>query len=313
MGKLFDPAITERKGEAMTRAPAQIDVRLLRDDDVAAVEEMSSRALDEVDHQFGLAVQERDQARIDMARLRIRHLAETDPEGSVVAERDGEIVGVGLALRRGSLWFLSLMAVHGDLQGTGIGRRLIDATLEYGKDCPLGMICASPDPRALRRYGRAGFALHAGFEAAGRPDRAELPGSLGVREGDWERDAELVQTLAAECRGEPYGPDLDFARRRGMRLLVRDGSAPQDRAMGLLRGNHVAAIAGASDDSARRLLWAALAETAGVATASYLGGNQQWAIEVALAARLRLKPIDTLGIGGMAAPPTPYLPSGVFG
>ena len=83
--------------------------------------------------------------------------------------------------------------------------------------------------------------------------------------------------------------------------------------MGLLRGNHVAAIAGASDDAARRLLWAALAETAGVATVSYLGGNQQWAIEVALAARLRLKPIDTLGIRGVAAPPTPYLPSGVFG
>ncbi len=78
--------------------------------------------------------------------------------------------------------------------------------------------------------------------------------------------------------------------------------------MGLLRGDHVAMIAGASDDSARRLLWAALAETAGVASVSYLGGNQQWAIEVALAARLRLKPVDTLCVRGMAAP-APYLPS----
>jgi predicted N-acetyltransferase YhbS len=295
-----------------TGSPVAVDIRLLRDDDVAAVEEMSSRALDDVDREFGLTLEERDETRIASAQMRIRHLAKTDPEGSVVAERDGEIVGVGLALRRGSLWFLSLMAVRGDVQGTGIGRRLMDATLEYGKDCPVGMICASPDPRALRRYGRAGFALHAGYVAEGVADRAELPGGLGVREGDWDRDEDLVQTLVAERRGEPYGPDLDFARRRGLRLLIRDGATPSDRAMGLLRGNHVTALAGASDEAASRLLWAALAETPGVATLSYLLGNQQWAIDIALAARLALKPLDTLGIRGMA-PPTPYLPSGVFG
>ncbi len=294
-------------------ATAQIDVRLLRDDDVAAVEEMSSRALEDVDREYGLPVEKRDDARIANAQLRIRHLAGTDPEGSVVAERDGEIVGVGLALRRGSLWFLSLMAVRGDLQGTGIGRRLMDATLAYGKDCPLGMICASPDPRALRRYGRGGFALHPAYMAEGTPDRSELPSGLGVREGDWARDADLVQTLVAEGRGEPYGPDLDFARRRGMRLLVLDGSSPNDRAMGLLRGNHVTAVAGACEEAAGRLLWAALAEASGPASVSYLTGNQQWAIEIALGARLRLKLIDTLAIRGMAAPPTPYLPSGVFG
>ena len=83
--------------------------------------------------------------------------------------------------------------------------------------------------------------------------------------------------------------------------------------MGLLRGGRVAAIAGASEQAASRLLWAALAEATGAATLSYLVGNQQWAIEVALAARLPLRPIDILGIRGMAAPPTPYLPSGVFG
>jgi predicted N-acetyltransferase YhbS len=175
-----------------TRLEAQIDVRLLRDDDVVEAEEMSARALAEVDLKFGLTIEERDATRIAGAQERIRHLARTDPEGSVVAERDGEIVGVGLALRRGSLWFLSLMAVRGDVQGTGIGRRLMDATVDYGKGCATGMICASPDPRALRRYGRAGFALHAGYEAEGTADRAELPSGLGVREGDWDRDADLV-------------------------------------------------------------------------------------------------------------------------
>jgi predicted N-acetyltransferase YhbS len=285
----------------------------LRDEDVAASEQMSSRALEEIDLQFGLAVEPRDEARIAGGQMRIRHLASTDPEGSVVAERGGEIVGIGLALRRGSLWFLSLMAVRGDVQGGGIGRRLMDATLEYGKHCALGMICASPDPRALRRYGRAGFTLHAGYEAEGIPDRAEMPAGLGVREGDWGRDADFVEALAARRRGEPYGPDLDFARRRGMRLLVLDGPSRDDRAICMLRGGNVAVLAGATEEAASRMLWAALAEIRGAATLSYLLGNQQWAIEIALAARLRLKPLDTLAIRGMAAPPTLYLPSGVFG
>jgi predicted N-acetyltransferase YhbS len=292
---------------------AQVDVRLLRDDDIAAAEEMSSRALDEVDVKYGMATEDRDAARIAGAQQRIRHLAGTDPEGSVVAERDGEIVGVGLAIRRGSLWFLSLMAVRSDVQGAGIGRRLMDATLDYGKGCALGMICASPDPRALRRYGRAGFALHAGFQAEGVADRTELPAGLGVREGDWERDVELVESLVSARRGEPYGPDLGLMRRRGTRLLVRDGPRPQDRAMSFVRGRHVAAVAADSDDAARRVLWAALAEAPGAATVSYLVGNQQWAIEVALAARLELKPTEALAIRGMAAPPSPYLPTGAFG
>jgi predicted N-acetyltransferase YhbS len=295
-----------------TRADPRIDIRLLREADVEAADEMSSRAMDEMDRSFGLTVPERNAARIALSRARIRHIATTDPQGSVVAELDGEIVGVALAIRRGSLWFLSLLAVRTDVQSAGIGRRVLDAALDYGSDCPLGMIAASPDPRALRRYGRAGFALYPAYDAEGVPDLSEAPAHLGVREGDWDRDADLVEALVRERRGEPYGPDFDYLRGRDIRLLVHDGPARDSRAVCLLRDSRVTMVAGASEQAASRVLWSALAEAPGRVSVSYLTGPQQWAIEVALAARLTLRPIDTLCVRGMPLPHS-YLPSGVLG
>ncbi len=297
-----------------TRADTRLDVRLLRDADVDSVEEMASRAMDDMDRKFGLTVPERDGGRIAWGRERIRHIAATDPHGSVVAEAeaDGGIVGVGLAVRRGPLWFLSLLAVRGDVQGTGIGRRIIDATLEYGRDCTTGMIGASPDPRALRRYGRAGFALHPAYAAEGIPDLAEAPAGLGVREGDWARDTDLLETLVAQRRGARYGPDVDFLRASDARLLIRSGPTRDDRAACLLRRGRVPMVAASSEDAARRVLWAALAEAPGGVSLTYLTGTQQWAIDLALVTRLPLKLADTLCVRGMP-PPSLYLPTGVLG
>ncbi len=288
-------------------------VRPLREDDVDAAQELAWQSLHDASEQYGFAMGPNDAASIARGRSRIRHLAGTDPSGTVVAELDDELVGVGLGLRRGGLWFLSLLAVRSGLQGAGIGRRLLDATLEHGRDCPTAMICASPDPKALRRYGRAGFALHAGYSASGIADRSELPAGLGIRDGDWERDTELVEQLITERRGEPYGPDLNWMREQGARLLVRDGPQPGDRAIALSRGGHVTAVIGASSVAAARVLWAVVTEAEEEVGLGYLTGNQQWAIDVALAARLSLKLSDTVCTRGLATPPTPYLPSGLFG
>lgn len=145
-------------------------------------------------------------------------------------------------------------------------------------------------PKALRRYGRAGFALHAGYEAHGAPDRSELPSGLGVREGDWDRDAGLVEQLVTDQRGEPYGPDLAWLRAQGTHLLVRDGSGREDHAIALGRPGRVVALAGASQEAAVRVLWATIAEAQGEVSLGYLTNGQQWAISAALAARLSLTP-----------------------
>lgn len=297
----------------ITQAADRATVRLLHEDDVETAQEMAWSALHQAGHEFGFSMGANDAASIARGRSRMRHLATTDPAGSIVAEVDARLVGVALALRRGSLWHLSLLAVRNDLQGAGVGRLLLDAALEHGKDCPTAMICASPDPKALRRYGRAGFALHAGYEATGVADRSETPADLGVRDGDWARDTDMLSQLVAERRGEPYGPDLSWLREWGARLLVRDGRRRADRAMVLCREGRVLSLAGASREAAARVLWAAIAEAEQEVNLGYLTNNQQWALQVALAARLSLKPSDTLCTRGMPGPPSPYLPSGMFG
>lgn len=298
---------------------AEVVIRPFRDGaefelDIADADFMAYTSLSEVGRQFGFSMGERDAARIAWAQARIRHLVDTDPGGCFVADQDGQVVGVGLALRRGSLWFLSLLAVQVGLQAQGIGRRLLDATLEYGKDCSAAMICASPDPKALRRYGRAGFALHPAFEVTGKPNRDEIPSDLGVRAGDWDRDLDFVEDLIVARRGEPYGTDLLWCRDQGLRLFIRDGATPDDRAFAIGNGQgRVNLLAGASDDAAARVFWQVIAEAEGEVLAGYLQSNQQWAIEVALAAKLRFAMSDALCTRGTLQSPTPYLPSGIFG
>jgi GNAT superfamily N-acetyltransferase len=293
--------------------PTRTHVRPLTDGDVEAADELAWQALSEVGRRFGFSMQERDTSRIAWAQSRIRHLTSTDPDGCVVAEQDGQVVGVGLAIKRGSLWFLSLLTVRSGYQNAGVGRRMLEATLDYGTGCPRAMICSSPDPKALRSYGRSGFALHAGYEAVGQVDRTAVPANLGVRDGDWERDTEFVEHLIAQRRGEPYGPDLRWCREQGMRLMIRDGGSPHDEAAVLTGDGQVGTLAAASDEAAARVLWAAIASVEGEVTIDYLLNNQQWAIDIALRAHLRLSSVDTLCTRGDLTPPDHYLPSGVFG
>src|SRR3954468_21731654 len=92
---------------------------------------------------------------------RIGHVLDTDPGGSWVAERDGAVVGVAQALVREGLWGLSLYAVAPALQGRGVGRRLLDATLAHGAGAIRGRVILSTEhPAAMHRYARTGLALH---------------------------------------------------------------------------------------------------------------------------------------------------------
>jgi predicted N-acetyltransferase YhbS len=293
-------------------------VRALAAADLDAAEEVGFTALEEAGRRYGFSMGVRDDARIRFARSRVAHLASTDPAGALVAERGGEIVGVALALRRGSLWFLSLLAVRTDQQAGGIGRRLLDAALTTATDAERAMICASPDPKALRRYRRAGFDLHATLESNGVPDRSALPAGLGVREGELDRDRAFVEELITARRGEPYGPDLTFGAEQGGRLLLVDGPTPEQRAVACLRGSMVGPVAATSEDAARQVLLAAVAEAgaAGEDAAvrlGYLTAGQQWAVDVALDAGLPVSPAGALCTRGYADAPRPYLPSGIFG
>lgn len=289
-----------------------VQVRPLVDADVPAADVMAFSALADAGQRFGFEMGERDASRIAFGQARIRHLAGTDPDGAFVAERAGEVVGIALALVRGPLWFLSLLAVRKALQGQGIGKRLLDAALVSGVDCPTAMIVASPDPKALRRYSRAGFALSAGYEATGRPDLAEMPADLGVVAGDWDSDAEFVDDLITELRGATWAPELRFMAAQQSQLLIRRGPTKADRGYAILHGKKLVSVGGGSERAAALVLWAALAQSP-AAVVGNLTSDQQWAIEVCMDARLSLALTDTVCTRGTIGPLTAYLVSGLFG
>ena len=69
------------------------------------------------------------------------------------------------------------VAAHGRPGGpsAGAGRALLERSLAYGPDTDAGLIISSSDPRALRLYALAGFALRPTLEARGDVDRDSLP------------------------------------------------------------------------------------------------------------------------------------------
>jgi len=82
----------------------------------------------------------------------------------------------------------------------------------------------------------------------------------------------------------------------------------------LLQGGNVSLLAALDDDSARRLLRAALASLApGVhATVEWITAKQAWAIEPVLEAGLELRPGGAVFVRGDVGPFGPYLPSGPY-
>lgn len=243
---------------------------------------------------------------------RILRCQETDPDGSWLAEQDGQPVGLALALRRGQLWFLSLLAVAEGLQGVGVGARLMEAALGTYDGASSGLITCSRDPRALRRYQLAGFALQPCFAAGGWLDRALVPASLGVRAGDLARDRDLCEDVATRQRGSGHGGDLDAMLATGHALHVAERG--RDRGFACAQDGRVVLLGATAPALAAGLLWAALAE-AGEAevTVPWLTARQQWALDVVLAARLSLTMQGAVAVRGAPGPLSPYLPSGAWG
>lgn len=291
------------------------EVRPLQPADFAASDAMADQAFRAAAARFEPSHPpwpERTAEQIAAAHHRQAHLQRTDPDGAWVAVDGDAIVGVALSLRRGPMWFLSLLVVATDLQARGVGKALLDASLRTAADARGAWILSSSDPKALRRYALEGFALHAGFTARGQLDRSLLPGGLGVRDGDWALDGALVDDVVTGLRGAPYGPDLEAMQATGQQLLVAEDGA--DRGFLVVRSGTVSTLGASSPALAQRLLWEGLARAEKPEVeVDWLTADQQWAIEVALAARLPLGPGPSVCRRTALGPLAPFLPSGAYG
>jgi hypothetical protein len=205
---------------------------------------------------------------------------------------------------------LGKLFVRPDAQGSGIGRRLLDHAVAYGRDLPAGIICSTADPRALRSYARLpAFELHPMLTAGGTSRHERIGSCDGVREGT-EEDLEFAASVDRSIRRGAHGPDLAYLRDQASKFLIIDGGG---YALAGESGPRV--VAALDQEPAARLLRACLrsCEDGSEVMIPRIGAGHQWALRVALDAGLSVSPGGALVIRDNAAARSAYLPDSVFG
>ncbi len=249
----------------------------------------------------------RDEAAAASWRRRLEHLLVHDAGGCWVAEDETGMVGFASSLRRETWWGLSGYFVRSDRQGTGVGTRLLEAALTHSQGAVRGLICSTSDPRAVRRYRTAGFTLHPSMLAYGTVDRSLLPVVDHVREGS-AADLDLCDSLDRRTRGAGHGVDHPLILDEH-RLVIVDNTTGSGYCY-LNRSGGPYLLAASNMRTAQRLLWESLAHTRPdvAVRVRYLSAEQEWAVDVALAARLEIHNEGYLAYRFMK-PATPYVPS----
>jgi GNAT superfamily N-acetyltransferase len=244
------------------------------------------------------------------SHARIAHLMHTDPGGAWVAERaDGRVAGVGLSLIREGIWGFSLFAVAEDVQGRGVGRRLLEACFAYGDGARGHVILSSEKPAAMRLYARLGLDIRPAIAAAGIADLARMPAAAAHVEDAGVSGIPLADAIGRRVRGAGHARDLPVALASGASLLTFE-----DRAFAVARDGNVMLLAALDDEAASIVLWAAL-EAAGpgrTVRVDFLTAGQDWAVRTCLDAGLPLSPDGPMFTGGQLGPMRPYIPSGAY-
>ena len=289
-------------------------IRPMRADDVPAVERLTRDGFFELDVRTHRAHWPepalRTEAKSDLWQARARHMLGTDPGGCFVAEDTSGPIGAVIALRRELTWILSTYVVRPGLQGRGVGKQLLLAAQEHGRGCLRGLISASDDPLAVRRYHAAGFTLHPMMFLRGPVPRDVLPVVERVRDGS-AGDIEMMDSVDRRVRDAAHGVDHEFLLRHH-RLVVVDRSTGQGYAY-VEHGGGTHLLAATNRRTATDLLWECLAAAApgDQSGIGHLTAGNAWAVDIGMTARMELHTAGYLATRG-TKPPAPYLPSGHF-
>ncbi len=252
-----------------------------------------------------------DEAARSSTSARLAFSLETDPLGSFVAERDGELLGISQALLRERLWILSSLAVSPRAQGRGAGAALLRRALAYGPAHADRLIVSSNDPRALALYAGAGLAARRTVQAEGSlaAPRTAAAAAREFRQGGLKDVAQLAE-LSRHIRGAPHTREIMFALQGGeARLLLGQ------EAFAVVRPGHgVWLLVARSEAEAGPLLLGAIALAGRCErpVARWVTEDQRWAVAVLEGAGLSVRAYGALCVGGAPGPLVPFIPSGSF-
>jgi GNAT superfamily N-acetyltransferase len=279
-----------------------VHIRPMRDEDVADADRVCLDVL------YTTFAGEDEAVRAARQHARIRHLLNTDPGGSWVAEHDGRVAGVALALIREGVWGFSLFGVAEALQGRGVGRELFARCWEYGAGARGHLVLSTTNPQAMGIYARTGLPIRPCVAAAGIPDLSRAPDVDDVVEAG-EAGLPLADAIGRELRGAGHGRDIPVPMAHGARLLVYE-----DRAFAVARASNLIMLGARDEPAAQHVLWAVFATAGPGATVNvdFLTAGQDWALPVCLDARLALSPDGPMFAGGTLGPLAPYIPSGAY-
>jgi GNAT superfamily N-acetyltransferase len=296
----------------MTHRSHDVLIRPARPDDLPGMGSLTAESYYDVD----LRTYQRDwpdpqprlPAREDSWIRRTAQALTTDPDGCWVAELDGELVGCVVSRVRELMWILSSFAVAPHQQGKGIGLQLLAAAVHHGRGCLRGMLAASADPGAARRYRLAGFSLHPQMFLSGVVERHAIPVVERVRPGS-AGDLDLMNSVDRQTRGAAHLSDHQLLMDQ-FRLLVSDRNTGSGYAYVDDAGSPVL-LAATNRRTAADLMWEAIGSSpAGSALqVHHITAANEWAVDVGLAARLSLHQSGYLALRGMK-PPSPYLHHG---
>jgi GNAT superfamily N-acetyltransferase len=285
-----------------------IDVRRMTQGDVAAVATVVDAAGQQLERRAGREPRSRTDQQRAYFLSGLRRFVERDPAGAWVAEDDGRVVGMSNAIRRAEFWGLSMLFVDPERQSLGVGRRLLDAALDCAAGAEVRMILSSSDPRALRRYSLAGLDIHPTVEAIGTPDPSAIPDDLDARAGD-AGDLDLVASVDVGLRGS-RAEDVEYLLGAGATMQVVDRGGA--RGYVVHRDTRLLMLGASDEPTASLLFWRFLAQAEGEVEIWALTARQNWAVKVALTARLQLVAAGALFLAGRELPPDAWLPSGWY-
>lgn len=240
---------------------------------------------------------------------RMHMMLRTDPDGAFVALGDnGEVIGVSAAVARANVWVLSLLAVKTGIQSRGVGRTLMEAALGYRSDLENRLIMSTNDPRAMRLYWQAGFALYPTMLASGVVKRERLPQTDPRITDVAIEEIPRLAPISVALRGGPHTEEMKMMASAGARIFRRD-----DRGFVVVSTSHEVWLLAALDhESASALLWHGLERAGedGPVRVRYVSGANQWAVDILMTAGLDVIADGAVAVVGNPGPLCPYIPSG---